>query len=110
MVRQRAHRFSAGPRLGVSVNTQHRIAIEYCTQCRWLLRAAWLAQELLTTFEVELAEVALVPGTGGIFEVRVDGETVFSRKEQGRFPEAKELKQLVRDRIAPDKTLGHSDR
>jgi selenoprotein W-related protein len=88
----------------------HRVEIEYCTQCRWLLRAAWMAQELLTTFEAELGEVALKPGTGGIFEVRLDGETLHSRKQQGRFPESKELKQLVRDRIAPDRDLGHSDR
>jgi selenoprotein W-related protein len=87
-----------------------RLEIEYCTQCRWLLRAAWMTQEILTTFETEIGEVALIPGTGGIFEVRLDGETIFSRKEQGRFPESKELKQLVRDRIAPEKALGHSDR
>jgi selenoprotein W-related protein len=87
-----------------------RIEIHYCTQCRWLLRAAWFAQELLTTFESDLGEVALVPGTGGIFEVRVDGDTIWSRKAAGRFPELKELKQLVRDRVAPGKELGHSDR
>jgi selenoprotein W-related protein len=69
-----------------------------------------MAQELLTTFENELGEVALVPGTGGIFEVRVNGELVFSREQEGRFPESKELKQRVRDHIAPDKPLGHSDR
>jgi selenoprotein W-related protein len=87
-----------------------RVAITYCTQCRWLLRAGWMAQELLTTFDTELGEVALIPGTGGVFEVRVDGELVWSRKVQGRFPESKELKQLVRDLVAPDKDLGHSDR
>ena len=87
-----------------------RVEIHYCIQCRWLLRAAWLAQELLTTFETQLGEVALVPGTGGAFEVKIDGAVIFSRKQAGRFPESKELKQLVRDRIAPDKPLGHSDR
>lgn len=87
-----------------------RVEILYCTQCRWLLRAGWMAQELLTTFGVELGEVALVPGTGGVFEVRLDGETVWSRKEEGRFPDAKELKQRIRDCIAPDMDLGHSDR
>ncbi len=87
-----------------------RVEIRYCTQCRWILRAGWLAQELLSTFDTDLGEVALVPGTGGVFEVRVDGELVWSRKQQGRFPEAKELKQLVRDRVAPDKDLEHSDR
>jgi selenoprotein W-related protein len=87
-----------------------RVTIEYCTQCRWLLRASWLAQELLTTFEAELAEVALLPGTGGVLDVRVDGELIFSRAQAGRFPEAKELKQAVRDRVAPGRDLGHSDR
>ncbi|MFZ0255684.1 MAG: SelT/SelW/SelH family protein [Gammaproteobacteria bacterium] len=89
---------------------QPRVEIRYCTQCRWLLRAAWMAQELLTTFEAELGEVALAPGTGGIFEVRVDGDLIWSRKTEERFPESKELKQRVRDRIAPEKPLGHSDK
>jgi selenoprotein W-related protein len=87
-----------------------KIEIEYCTQCRWLLRAAWTAQELLTTFQDEIGEVALQPGTGGIFEVRIGSDVLWSRAEQQRFPEMKELKQLVRDRIAPDRDLGHSDR
>jgi selenoprotein W-related protein len=89
---------------------KNMIEIEYCTQCHWLLRAAWMAQELLITFEAELERVCLVPGTGGIFEARLDGAIIFSRKAAGRFPESKELKQLIRDRIAPEKPLGHSDR
>jgi selenoprotein W-related protein len=86
-----------------------RLEIVYCTRCRWLLRASWFAQELLTTFETELGEVALIPGTGGIFEVRLDGELLWSRAERSRFPEPKEIKQLVRDRVAPGRSLGHSD-
>jgi selenoprotein W-related protein len=86
-----------------------RVEIEYCRRCRWLMRAAWVAQELLTTFEAELGEVALVPGSDGVFEVRLDGETIFSRRDEGRFPESKELKQRIRDRVAPGKALGHSD-
>ena len=62
------------------------------------------------TFDTDLGEVALVPGKGGIFEVRVSGDLIWSKKDQGRFPDSKELKQLVRDRVAPDKDLGHSDR
>ena len=89
---------------------RHRVEIEYCTQCRWMLRAGWLAQELLTTFEDDLAEVALVPGKGGVFEVRVDAETVWSRETERGFPQPKELKQRVRDVIAPGRSLGHSDR
>lgn len=86
------------------------VQIEYCTQCRWLLRASWYAQELLTTFQDELGGVTLVPGTGGIFRVIVGGKRIWSRKDQGRFPEIKELKQLVRDMVAPGKDLGHSDK
>ena len=86
-----------------------RVEIVYCTQCRWLLRAAWMAQELLTTFEAELGEVSLHPGTGGVFEVRLGEETIWSRRTQGRFPDVRELKQLVRDRIAPGRDLGHSE-
>ena len=86
-----------------------RVAITYCTQCRWLLRAAWFQQELLTTFHRELGEVALRPSTGGVFRVEVDGVLLWDRKEQGGFPEITALKRLVRDVVAPDKPLGHSD-
>ena len=86
-----------------------RLEVEYCTQCRWLLRAAWVAEELLTSFVDDLKEVALVPGKGGVFEVRLDEETIWSRAAEGRFPELPELKRLVRDRVAPGRSLGHSD-
>lgn len=89
--------------------SKHNIEITYCTQCRWLLRAAWLAQELLTTFEQDLASVALKPGSNGIFDISVNQQLIFSRKVAGRFPEAKEVKQLVRDVIDPSRDLGHSD-
>jgi len=87
-----------------------RVEIVYCRQCRWMLRAAWMAQELLTTFAEEIGEVALIPGTGGVFDVRAGEQLVWSREQQGGFPEIKQLKQLVRDRIAPEKELGHSER
>ncbi|QCI64240.1 SelT/SelW/SelH family protein [Phreatobacter stygius] len=87
-----------------------RVTILYCTQCNWLLRAAWMGQELLSSFGQDLGEVALVPGTGGVFEVRVDGELIWERKRDGGFPEAKVLKQRVRDLAWPERDLGHSDR
>jgi selenoprotein W-related protein len=91
-------------------NEKPRVEIEYCTQCRWLLRAAWMAQELLVTFEAELGGVTLVPGTGGIFEVRTGTHVIWSRKAEGRHPELVEVKKRLRDLIAPGKALGHSDR
>ena len=69
-----------------------------------------MAQELLITFERELVEVALRPGAEGVFQVELDDELIWSRATEGRFPELKELKQLVRDRVAPERTLGHSER
>lgn len=86
------------------------IRITYCTQCSWLLRAAWMAQELLSTFGQDIGEVALVPGTGGTFTITIDGKTIWDRKEDGGFPEAKVLKQRVRDVVWPERDLGHSDR
>ena len=86
------------------------VTIAYCTQCNWLLRAAWMAQELLSTFGVELGAVTLIPGTGGIFEIHVDGALIWERKRDGGFPDAKELKQPVRDAVDPERDLGHLDR
>ena len=86
------------------------VTIAYCTQCNWLLRSAWMAQELLSTFGTDLGSVTLVPGTGGIFEITVNGELIWERKRDGGFPEVKVLKQKVRDVIDPERDLGHVDR
>ena len=94
----------------VAGKNHYRVEIEYCAQCRFILRAGWMAQELLLTFGSRLGEVALIPGEGGIFEVRLDDELLFSRKTSGRFPETREIKQMIRDRIAPEMDLGHSDK
>lgn len=92
--------------------TQERptITITYCTQCNWLLRSAWMAQELLSTFGTELDAVILVPGTGGIFEIRAGETLIWERKRDGGFPDVKTLKQAVRDLIDPERDLGHIDR
>jgi selenoprotein W-related protein len=87
------------------------ITIEYCPKCRWMLRAAYMAQELLTTFEDDLHGVLLRPSEiSGRYSVYVNDKKIFDRKEFGRFPEVKELKQLVRDNVNPGKSLGHSDK
>ena len=87
-----------------------RVSIEYCPRCGWLLRSAWLAQELLSTFSAEVAEVALVPSAqSGQFCVRVNDVIVWSRQADGGFPGAAELKRRVRDHVAPGRSLGHSD-
>lgn len=76
-----------------------------------MLRSAYFAQELLTTFSEELSGVTLKPSeTSGTFLISVNDDLIFDRKTNGRFPEIKELKQLVRDIACPEKSLGHSDR
>jgi selenoprotein W-related protein len=75
-----------------------------------MLRSAWLAQELLTTFEAELGEVALIPSRqSGTFRILVNEVQVWSRQADGGFPAAPELKRRVRDQVAPGRSLGHSD-
>ena len=87
-----------------------RVSIEYCPRCGWLLRAAWLAQELLTTFEADVAGLELIPSEkSGTFQIRVDDALVWCRQVDGGFPQAAELKRRVRDRVAPGRALGHSD-
>ena len=86
------------------------ITIHYCSQCNWMLRASWMAQELLHTFSTDIASVTLVPGTGGIFTVSVDEALIWERKRDGGFPDAAELKRRVRDVCFPEKALGHVDK
>ena len=86
------------------------VTIIYCTQCNWLLRAGWMAQELLQTFGTDLGGVTLVPGTGGIFEIRVGEILIWERERDGGFPDVKALKQRVRNLVDPERDLGHIDR
>lgn len=79
------------------MNSKAAITITYCSQCNWMLRASWMAQELLHTFSTDIASVTLVPGTGGIFTINVDGQQIWERKQDGGFPDAAELKRRVRD-------------
>ncbi|KAL2181796.1 Rdx family-domain-containing protein, partial [Thermothelomyces heterothallicus CBS 202.75] len=95
-----------------------RVTIRFCTQCKWMLRAAYYAQELLSTFSLSLGEVALQPATGGVFTTTTTTTAttttttvvLWDRKADGGFPETKELKRRVRDVVQPGRDLGHVDR
>lgn len=87
------------------------LLIRYCPKCNWLLRAAYVAQELLSTFELEAGGVMLKPSQiAGEFSISIDDKPLFDRKLNGGFEEIKVIKQLVRDEICPEKILGHSDK
>ncbi|KDM92956.1 SelT/SelW/SelH family protein [Photobacterium galatheae] len=90
--------------------TKAVIDIYYCRQCNWMLRASWMCQELLHTFSEELEAVSLHPDTGGRFEILCNGVRIWDRKTDGGFPDAKHLKQRVRDILDPTRDLGHVDR
>jgi selenoprotein W-related protein len=85
------------------------VVIEYCPKCGWMLRAAWLAQELLTTFQDRVLEVSLRPAGKAVFRIRVGEAEVWSRQRDGGFPAAAELKRRVRDVVDPSMELGHSE-
>ena len=90
------------------------VTIRFCQGCNWMLRASWMSQELLSTFNNgEISEIRLQPqytAPGGDFEVRVNDRAVWDRRVDGGFPQPKELKRRVRDAISPDRDLGHNDR
>ena len=87
-----------------------QIEIEYCTKCRWLLRASWISQELLSTFSDEIGGITLIPSNiSGIFEIRYGREIIWERGKKKGMPEIKKLKQIVRDLVAPNRDLGHID-
>lgn len=96
--------------------SQASIVIHYCSLCQWQLRAAWMAQEILQTFDAnEVMQVALRPGQGGVFQIWRElpdcgREILWDRKVDTGFPSAKQLKQRIRDAVNPTKSLGHLDK
>lgn len=86
------------------------IQIHYCVLCQWLLRSGWLAQELLSTFSGELKAVSLVPASQGTFQIFYNEKLIWCRKRDQGFPDAKTLKQRVRDELDPSRDLGHIDK
>jgi selenoprotein W-related protein len=86
------------------------VEIEYCVRCGFMLRAAWIAQELLRAFEDELAAVIMRPGIGGVLIVRMNGETLFSNREDGGLPDIKVLKRRIAHGIGSRKSFGHEER
>jgi selenoprotein W-related protein len=85
------------------------IRIHYCRQCNWLLRAGWMAQELLNSFGDDLTRVSLEPGTGGVFRIHANDVLIWDRRRDGGFPDIAELKRRVRDVLFPQRDLGHLD-
>ncbi|MBT8042089.1 MAG: SelT/SelW/SelH family protein [Pontiella sp.] len=89
---------------------ENKVTIEYCSKCKFMMRSAWIAQELLQTFDGDLDEAALRPSLApGIWQIFANGQLVWDRKTERGLPELKDLKRRVRDIIAPEKDLGHAE-
>ena len=88
---------------------KHHIEIKFCPKCKWLSRASWISQELLSTFESDLSSVTLVPSESGVFDITCNQSLIFSRKEENSFIDVAIIKQRIRDLIDPDRNLGHID-
>tara|TARA_B100000029_G_scaffold317547_1_gene309987 strand:+ start:533 stop:697 length:165 start_codon:yes stop_codon:yes gene_type:complete len=50
-----------------------------------------LAETILNSQKKEIAQFIIVPSDGGCFEVKIDGDLVFSKLAEGRFPEDEEI-------------------
>ena len=88
---------------------KHYIEIKFCPKCKWLSRATWISQELLSTYESDLSSVTLVPSESGVFDITCNKSVIFSRKEENGFIDVAIIKQRIRNLIDPDRSLGHVD-
>lgn len=97
--------------LRMSEHDPHHFEIEYCTGCKWLLKSAYFAQEILTTFEEEVDAVTLKPhrGQDGSFTIYHNGEVLWDRRANNGFPNMRQMKNLIRDKVSPAKNLGHTE-
>ena len=59
------------------------------------------ASDLLHDYQHVIAELTLVTGSKGVFDVEVDGELLYSKHETGRHAEPGEVLRLFRERVVP---------
>ena len=74
-----------------------KVFIEYCSMWNYLPRASSLEAELKSKFED--IEIKLISSGGGVFEVSLNSDLIFSKKGLKRFPEDGEVEKLVRENL-----------
>ena len=72
------------------------ISLEYCAMWNYLPKASSLEVELKNNFPQ--ADISLISSGGGVFEISLNGNLIFSKKALNRFPEDGEIKKLVMSR------------
>ncbi len=58
-----------------------------------------MTSKLLSTYKQQIAEMKLIPSAGGCFELKVNGELLYSKLDTGRFPDEQWVLQAVRTRL-----------
>ncbi len=58
-----------------------------------------MTEQLLADFESEIEELTLIPSDGGVYEVEVDGELVYSKKQTGRHAEYEEVRDAIKAKL-----------
>lgn len=75
------------------------LRIEYCTAWGYLGRAVALTRSILNDHKDDFSEVIIIPSSGGVLEVTLNDELIFSKKELDRYPEKDEVENLVKEKI-----------
>jgi selenoprotein W-related protein len=84
----------------MTTDRKPNITLEYCVPCNYTDRAKWTASELESRFGTA---VTLIPSAGGVFEVEVDGNIIFSKRRERRFPEMDELTASIEAHLSQPK-------
>lgn len=78
---------------------KNKLSIEYCTSWAYLGRAVALARTILTEHKNGFKELTLIPSEGGVLEVVLNDELVWSKKELDRYPEKGEVEEIVKNKL-----------
>ncbi len=91
------------------MSERHRLEIEFCAVCKFQGRAFFLARELYDQRPDLFDEIALLPVSGGAFNVSYDGALVWDYRAQGGFPDPKTIREAILDatgqRATPERHL-----
>lgn len=77
----------------------NKISIEYCTGWGYLGRAVALSRSILGQHKNEIKELKIIPSEGGVLEVSLNDELIFSKKELDRYPEKNEIEEIIKEKI-----------
>lgn len=80
---------------------KYTVSIEYCVPCDYSPPAFRVTESLLSNYQHIIDKLMLITGTNGVFEVKVDGDLIFSKKTLKRHPEPGEVLQAFKEVVGP---------